>query len=58
MASKGVTIVINDDKKEKTEKVPPEKEEAKASCYEETIWDDWDDEEVDKIYGKIYRHLR
>lgn len=58
MALRGVIVMISDNTKGKTEKLSPEKEEAKASCYEETIWDDWDDEEVDKIYGEMYRQLR
>lgn len=58
MASQGVIVMVNDNTIGKTEKLSLEKEENKASCYEETIWDDWNDEEVDKIYGEIYRQLR
>lgn len=30
----------------------------KVKTYEEEIWDDWNDEEVDRVYGEMYRQLR
>lgn len=58
MASQGVIVMINDNTIENAKKPSPEKEEAKASCYEESIWDDWNDREVDEVYGEMYRQLR
>lgn len=55
MSSQGVILLADNNTKETTEKPS---EEVKISCYEETIWDDFYDKEVDEIYGKIYRQLR
>jgi len=50
--------MINDNTTEKINKLISEENNKKVSCYEETIWDDWDDKEVDELYGEMYRQLR
>ncbi|MGB9804538.1 hypothetical protein [Desulfofundulus sp.] len=30
----------------------------KEKSYEEEIWDDWDNREVDRVYEEMYRQLR
>lgn len=35
-----------------------EKKEDKPAHYEASIWDDWDNREVDEVYEKLYHQLR
>ncbi|MCL6477051.1 MAG: hypothetical protein K6T65_01420 [Peptococcaceae bacterium] len=37
---------------------PSEPAEEMPLSYEASIWDDWDDGEVDKVYEEMYHQLR
>jgi hypothetical protein len=37
---------------------PSEEKEDKLTHYEASIWDDWDNQEVDAVYGKLYHQLQ